>query len=337
MILYYTTLFGGKHWHGIKGKRLETYIQDIHCKHHCIMTYDKSRISEVDAVIFHARDVETYRNTNYSAKKLESERQKVPQKQKWIFLSHENPQNSLIYVPYKQIFNWTATFSRSSNVPIPYGKYRPIPEVKGPLKNYAAEKKHMIAWAVSNCGIMREEYALELQEYIPVTVYGKCRQKFYSQGTCEHNTPECEKQLSSYKFYLAFENDFCEDYVTEKYWGRIMHDTVPVVMGANYDGLAIPGSYIDTSKFTSIKALADYLNYLDTNDTAYNEYFAWKLHYSKDSSAKAELHCEICTELNSEKFNKQSIMTLSEVFNYNKTCSNPFQSKFKKYKEQIEA
>eukprot|EP00794_Sanderia_malayensis_P012256 gene12256-13519_t len=338
LILYYTTIFGSPYWHGIQGERLNTYLKEIGCKYHCFMTYNKSKLEVADVVIFHARDIEWGFNKEYSAPALEVARERAPQNQKWIFLSHENPQyKPLIYVPYKQIFNGTATFSRNSDIFMPYGKYRPVPEVKGPLKNYAAEKKHIIAWAVSNCGIMREKYALELQEYIPLTVYGRCRQKFHRQRSCKHFTPECDKELSTYKFYLAFENDFCEDYVTEKYWERIVHDTVPVVMGANYDGLAIPGSYIDTSKFTSIKALADYLNYLDANDTAYNEYFAWKLNYSKDSSAKAELHCQICTEINSEKFNKQNIMTLSEVFNYKKTCSNSFQSKFEKYKQQIEA
>ena len=27
--------------------------------------------------------------------------------------------------------------------------------------------------------------------------------------------------LNEYKFYLAFENALCEDYITEKYWARL--------------------------------------------------------------------------------------------------------------------
>ena len=34
-----------------------------------------------------------------------------------------------------------------------------------------------------------------------------------------------------YMFYLSFENSLCDDYVTEKLWGWLKRDIVPVVMG----------------------------------------------------------------------------------------------------------
>jgi hypothetical protein len=52
-----------------------------------------------------------------------------------------------------------------------------------------------------------------LQKYIPVDIYGKC-------GTqkCPRSTEtECYEMLNrDYKFYLAFENANCKDYLTEK-------------------------------------------------------------------------------------------------------------------------
>ena len=39
------------------------------------------------------------------------------------------------------------------------------------------------------------------------------------------------------------------------------------------------GSFIYAAGFDSVKNLADYLNYLDNNDTAYNQYFKWKTKY----------------------------------------------------------
>jgi alpha-1,3-fucosyltransferase len=49
---------------------------------------------------------------------------------------------------------------------------------------------------------------------------------------------------------------------------------VPVVYGlAPYDTLAPPHSYINALDFPTAEDLADYLLYLDSNDTAYNEYF----------------------------------------------------------------
>ena len=47
----------------------------------------------------------------------------------------------------------------------------------------------------------------------------------------------CRDLLKSYKFYLAFENSWCNDYVTEKLWRTLKTDTVPIVLGgANYSG-----------------------------------------------------------------------------------------------------
>ena len=51
-------------------------------------------------------------------------------------------------------------------------------------------------------------------------------------------------------------------------------DVVPVVYGLGYESHGIPAdSYIDALQFESAEDLADYLHYLDRNDTAYNQYF----------------------------------------------------------------
>ena len=54
---------------------------------------------------------------------------------------------------------------------------------------------------------------------------------------------------------------------------------VPIVLGTtreDYMGLAPPNSYIHVVDFPTIKALTDYLLYLDKTDTAYATFFAWK-------------------------------------------------------------
>ena len=52
------------------------------------------------------------------------------------------------------------------------------------------------------------------------------------------------------------------------------YDVIPVVYGMGYKNSNLPEkSYIDVFNFESIKHLAEYLKYLDGNDTAYNEYF----------------------------------------------------------------
>ena len=55
---------------------------------------------------------------------------------------------------------------------------------------------------------------------------------------------------------------------------------VPVVRGAHdhqYKRETKHYSYINTFNYNSPKSLANYLNYLDQNDTAYLEYFNWKI------------------------------------------------------------
>ena len=49
---------------------------------------------------------------------------------------------------------------------------------------------------------------------------------------------------------------------------------IPVVYGAAaYSQIAPEHSFIDVLDFESPKKIADYLQYLDQNDTAFNEYF----------------------------------------------------------------
>ena len=52
-----------------------------------------------------------------------------------------------------------------------------------------------------------------MQEYVPVDIYGKC-----GNLSCPRTkTDECYEMIErDYKFYLAFENGLCVDYVTEK-------------------------------------------------------------------------------------------------------------------------
>ncbi len=48
---------------------------------------------------------------------------------------------------------------------------------------------------------------------------------FFSRDSCLHQIGK------EYKFYLAFEQVLCEDYVTEKFWNALSRRVVPIVMG----------------------------------------------------------------------------------------------------------
>ena len=103
---------------------------------------------------------------------------------------------------------------------------------------------------------------------------------------------------SKYKFYLSFENSLCQDYVTEKFFKVLNYDIVPIVMGgANYSKFAPEKSYIDARGFKSISDLANYLKYLDQNNTAYAEYFEWK-NYFQVMHDYSKAFCQLCQALN---------------------------------------
>ena len=83
-----------------------------------------------------------------------------------------------------------------------------------------------------------------------------------------------------YRFYLAFENSDCADYVTEKFWANgLKHDVIPIVMGASFEEfsrVAPPGSFIHVDQFNSPEELATFLLELSKNETEYRKYFQWR-------------------------------------------------------------
>jgi hypothetical protein len=66
----------------------------------------------------------------------------------------------------------------------------------------------------------------------------------------------------------------------------------------NYRYLKItpPNSFIHVDDFESPKDLANYLHYLDGNDTAYREYLSYKFEYDRVCEPPSTL-CEVCQRL----------------------------------------
>ena len=76
---------------------------------------------------------------------------------------------------------------------------------------------NLVSWIVSHCQTpsKRAEYIRELNKFIDIDIHGFCK----DGNTAK--TPRCNIEcyrgvLRDSKFYLAFENAFCEDYFSEK-------------------------------------------------------------------------------------------------------------------------
>ena len=282
VVLIYTAFFGTIPWKGMEDSQKFTQANGKPClNRNCVLSYNKEEFASSDVVIFHGYDRDLPSVT--TLRELHSRR---PSKQLWGFFIIESPANSPDTSQFSGMFNWTLTYRRDSDVYVPYGFYKAL-ESEGekaiPATNatdYSFGKDKLIVWTVSNCAGKRFSYVNKLKQFVKVDIFGAC-----SGQSCPLHSGDCAKLLRSYKFQLAFENTQCLDYVTEKYWGSpLEHGIVPIVMGgAEYKEIAIPGSYIDVRDFSSIQALADYLLYLDKNNTAYNEYFHWKTKYQQGS------------------------------------------------------
>ncbi|XP_057368513.1 alpha-(1,3)-fucosyltransferase C-like [Daphnia carinata] len=224
--------------------------------------------------------------------------------QRFVFLHIESPISTKLSIMDNprfryNYFNWTMTYRRDSDIFLRdyYGSVMPHNSMKGnnifertkiqnesigkevmdndtDLAAIIRGKKKMVAWFVSHCStlIRREEYARQLGQYVPVDIFGNC--------TKECPT-DCDEMLrKDYKFYLAFENSWCPDYVTEKFIRPLFYHAVPIVLGgADYSHFAPPHSYINARDFGSPKELADYLILLNNTETLYTSYFDWKKDY----------------------------------------------------------
>ncbi|KAL7634188.1 UNVERIFIED_CONTAM: hypothetical protein RMT77_015517 [Armadillidium vulgare] len=272
----------------------------------CFLTDRKDRIpfKEFDAVLI--------QHSHFGFKNIPKERTR---EQRWILVELEPPAYYTKGLEkYTNIFNWTMTYRRDSDISTRYGYV--YPKMSLPLTNFYKMEPHymdvktlvkrknkLAVWMVSHCETNggRELFVNELQKYIDVDIYGKC-------GSLDcgdlHHFSDCYKKFEEeYKFYFSFENSICADYITEKFFNILRLYIVPVVYGAgDYSAVSPPHSYINVRKFLNAKSLAEYLLYLDSNDTAYMEYFKWKEDYisSEGVLARALNLCQLCDKLHTD-------------------------------------
>ena len=221
VVLVYTVFFGRRKW--ISGRDrcgFETKFSFTAKK--CLsgdfeLTYDKHRFQESDLVVFHARNMPAIGHLRKLLKRR-------PTSQRWVYASWESPDGTPNPAPFNGLFNLTWTYRSDSDFLSPYGSYEELSDEEriDKLKcipDYSQGKTELVAWMVSYCSAQpRMAFVQELNEHIKVDVFGKCSKHFGEKKRCPTPPTDC---LKKFKFYLSFENALCEDYITEKYWGRL--------------------------------------------------------------------------------------------------------------------
>jgi alpha-1,3-fucosyltransferase len=269
----------------------------------CLFTSDMSMIHQSDVVVLHFDTLNDFPVNRQSH-------------QIFVFYHLESPENTasvLMDDPRFRYdyFNWTMTYRRDSDIFLrdyygsvvskvstngsnrehrykyyTSGKRNNSSNILEVTRDVTAEfskksfielirrKSKMIMWLVGNCftTIRREEYVRQLSKHVHVDIFGKCTQD------CPSN---CDEMIrNNYKFYLAFENSWCPDYITEKFSRPLLYDAIPIVLGgADYNLFAPPNSYINARDFSSPKDLAEYLIMLNSTEELYASYFSWKNEY----------------------------------------------------------
>ncbi len=271
----------------------------------CLFTTDMSLIHKSDVIVLHFDTLEDFPLNRQSH-------------QRYVFYHFESPINTALDMLDNprfryDYFNWTMTYRRDSDIFLrdyygslvaktsihndtPAARYnydskyindslhtdqtdmiaagKELSQKQFDLTKLIKGKTKMITWFVGHCStpIRREEYVHQLSQYVPIDVYGDCSRECPSQ---------CDEMLrSQYKFYLAFENSWCPDYVTEKFIRPYLYEAIPILLGgADYSKFAPPNSYINARDFDSPKKLAEYLILLDKSDALYASYFSWKKNY----------------------------------------------------------
>lgn len=236
------------------GKEREAFFSKQCSYNNCFITDNQTYlndITEFDAILFNVVELRT--NTSLPLPVNRSPHQK------YVLVSRE----SSVYYPlprsYDRYFNWTWTYRMDSDISFKYITVRNNRgEVIGPKKNMhwmnvddmkptskyikrkLRNKTFAAAWFVSNCdsSSKRETFVINLQHELiklgqDLDTYGSCGNLNCPRDGWEQ---ECHAAIESdYYFYLAFENSFSEDYVTEKLLTALEHFAVPVVLGgANY-------------------------------------------------------------------------------------------------------
>ena len=87
-----------------------------------------------------------------------------------------------------------------------------------------------------------------------------------------------DQSLSKFKFMLAFENNLCDHYLTEKVWKAYALGVVPVVLagGGAVEALPADDSYINVADYQTVGELREFLHTVANDETLYMRYFEWK-------------------------------------------------------------
>ena len=264
------------------------------CSKRCRISLDRRDSARADVLIIQA-DLIT--DNSLPAKKPN---------QIWVYSNFESPITlAAVSRPFvfrenvdkfKRKFNWTMGYRRDADFTVTHGRFK-VREEKSEeylinLNKLMKTKTKTAVWFVSHCQTYsgRLKFGRMLQNYTHLDIFGTCGKilkncrpfaRFYDAFGFTKRHKCMDFIDSEYKYFMAFENTLCLDYVTEKSLQRIIHHfIVPVVRSnGNHTIYHPPGSIVDVRHFRSAESLARFLNDVDIDQ------------YKVGGSGQMALHC----------------------------------------------
>ena len=287
------------------------------CEKRCEVTTDKTDIHNVDAVNFHLTDLWSKYWSIGTRSIINLPTYRRPD-QVWIISNMEPPQHLWGDLDiFAGMFNWTRWYRNDADIHWTYGHSHSLDTKEGQVaselfqkRNFFHEKSKEVVGRISNCMDNNRRYITikEMQKYLDIDMFGACYNKPCGENPKDETDKACDQILKQYKFYLAFENNDCRDYVTEKYWNSLSREQVPIVNWKSLDRkIVIPNSYINVYDFKDLKSLSAYVKKVGDNETLYNSYFEWKKSYKNWQHCSS---CQICHALHDESRPAQIIEDL---------------------------
>ena len=184
---------------------------------------------------------------------------------------------------------------------------------------------------VSHCETdsRRENYVDILRKYINVDILGACGTKWNCGRRHNHAKGDCFDILNStYRYYLAFENALCDEYISEKFFENYDYDIIQVVRGGNPKFRPIDikrDAYISANDFKTAHDLGRFLKSLSNDTKMYASMLKAKDKYQAvpyiDLFQKAM--CDICKRLQNPTEYKSVYADIREWMLSEEPCFKP--------------
>lgn len=234
--------------------------------HGCTITFDRNRLMEADAVIFHIPDLFRIIGDDEICKR---------DGQIWVGWCLECEENYPILKneEFRELFDLWMGYHSSDDISYPYYlDYSTRMESRMPDIPFSERNEicMLISSGINRSG--RREVVSELMKLTSIDSYGK----LFNNKSISHDAgrESAIEIMRHYKFVIAFENAIANDYVTEKFYNPLYAGAIPIYLGAPNVCEFAPSinCYIDVTDYPSIDSLYTDIRQIGIDESKWNSY-----------------------------------------------------------------